>query len=150
MTWDPGPRPEWVRDAIGGRFDAVLAHARDPFDRDALLDEARITTGLDDFGDDPFVEALDVLLASAEDESQLHVVGRWRLRTMLLGLLANRLKLREYVRRDPDVAQESIVAPVVVTGAPRSGTSILHQLLSQDPVHRAPRSWEFWGPTPPP
>src|SRR5690242_21853657 len=76
VTWDPGPRPEWVRDAIDGRFDAVLARARDPFDRDALLDEARITTGLDDFGDDPFVEALDVLLASAEDESQLHVVGR--------------------------------------------------------------------------
>ncbi|HEY7135248.1 MAG TPA: sulfotransferase [Acidimicrobiia bacterium] len=150
MTWDPGPRPQWVKDAIDGRFDAVLARARDPFERDALLDEAHITTGLDDFGDDPFVEALDVLIASAEDESRLHVVGRWRLRTMLLGLLANRLKLREYVRHDPEVMTEPIVAPIVVTGAPRSGTSILHQLLSHDPAHRAPRSWEFWCPTPPP
>jgi hypothetical protein len=33
--------------------------------------------------------------------------------------------------------------PVFVTGLPRSGTSILFELLAQDPQFMAPANWEF-------
>jgi len=151
VPWDPGPRPTWVQDIIDGRgapFVAAVADA--PLTRDVLLDEARVRTGLGDFGDDAFVEALDVLLASANDEARFHVVGRARFRETIVHHLANRLRLREHVRRDPGVVDEEIAAPLVVTGSPRSGTSILHQLLAQDGRHRAPLAWELWCPTPPP
>jgi hypothetical protein len=37
-----------------------------------------------------------------------------------------------------------------VTGTGRSGTSILHELLAQDPAHRVLLSWEALHPCPPP
>jgi len=37
---------------------------------------------------------------------------------------------------------------VVVTGPARSGTSILHELLAEDPNLRAPRAWEMAHPLP--
>jgi hypothetical protein len=41
-------------------------------------------------------------------------------------------------------------APIFVTGTGRSGTSILHELLAQDPRHRVLLSWEALHPCPPP
>ena len=149
MTWDPGPRPKWVQDAIDSPG-PLLEPALAPFDADELMAEARMSVARDDFGPGDFADPLTVLLHSADTDADLHVLGRWRLREMVLRLLTNRLKLAEYVRRDPGVLDEVIEAPLVVTGSPRSGTSILHQLLARDPAHRAPLAWEFWAPLPPP
>ena len=41
-------------------------------------------------------------------------------------------------------------APLFITGLPRTGTSILHELLAQDPAHRAPLHWEVRHPCPAP
>ena len=154
-AWSPGPRPEWVTVANAGGVDPLLAAARAPLRADELCGEAMLLTGLDDFGGpdsggDDFREPLEVLLHSAETEADLHLVGRHRFRETVLRLLTGRLRLREYARRDPGVLAERVAAPVVVTGSPRSGSSILHQLLALDPALRAPLSWEFWCPTPPP
>ena len=35
-------------------------------------------------------------------------------------------------------------------GLPRAGTTFLHSLLSQDPAHRSPATWEMRAPSPPP
>jgi len=37
-----------------------------------------------------------------------------------------------------------------VVGTGRSGTSLLHELLAQDPRHRVARTWELLHPCPPP
>jgi hypothetical protein len=37
-----------------------------------------------------------------------------------------------------------------VTGLPRTGTTLLHGLLAQDPASRAPLTWEMMYPSPPP
>ncbi len=152
--WKPGERPAWVQAAIDGLVDPLLEAARERFDADRLCEEAQLTTGLDDFGTDDFGaddfrEPLEIACRSAETEADLHVVGRARFREMVLRLLSGRLRIVEYVRRDPGVLDEQIVAPVVVTGSPRSGTSILHQLLALHPDLRAPLSWVYFLPTPP-
>ena len=46
--------------------------------------------------------------------------------------LCTRLLLVEAHRADPLIADELVLAPVVVTGPARSGTSILHELLELD------------------
>jgi hypothetical protein len=119
-------------------------------DETALLNKACAQTGLDDFGDDSFREALGVLLRSYETEAQLSFVGRICVHSDLVRLLNNRLRLVADRRRHPGIAAEVIRRPLFITGLPRSGTTFLHALLAQDPAHRAPQVWEVMHPSPPP
>ena len=139
MTWEPPARPEWVQAVNAGGILPIAEVAELPLTRDALLAEARAALGMADggmadFGGDDFLEPLDVLLPALEDEAELTVIGRWMTRRFLLRFLEVRLQLTDYVRRDPGVVDEEIVAPWFVTGAPRTGTTILHALLAQDPT----------------
>jgi hypothetical protein len=119
-------------------------------DETTLLNKARAQTGLDDFGDDSFREALRVLLRSYETDAQLSFVGRICVHGDLVRLLTNRLRLIADRRRHPAIAAEVIRRPLFITGLPRSGTTFLHALLAQDPAHRAPQVWEVMHPSPPP
>ena len=91
-----------------------------------------------------------MLLPALEDEAELTVMGRWMTRRFLLRFLEVRLQLAAYVRDDPGVVDEEIREPWFVTGAPRTGTTILHALLAQDPTSRVPEGWELLRPVPPP
>ena len=155
MTWQPAPRPEWVQAVNRGDVLAVADEARLPLERDALLAEARATLGLDGrgaegFGNDAFLEPLDVLLPALEQEAELTVLGRWITRRFLLRLLEVRAQTVAYVERDPGVRDEEITRPVFITGAPRTGTTVLHALLARDPAVRVPEGWELLRPVPPP
>jgi hypothetical protein len=119
-------------------------------DEMTLLNKACAQTGLDDFGDESFREALRVLLRSYETEAQLSFVGRICVHGDLVRLLNNRLRLIADRRRHPGIAAEVIRRPLFITGLPRSGTTFLHALLAQDPAHRAPQVWEVMHPSPPP
>lgn len=155
MTWQPPPRPDWVCAVNTGDVLPIADEARLPFDRDALLAEARATMGLegrgaDGFGADGFLEPLDVLLPALEREAELTVLGRWITRRFLLRLLEVRAQTVAYVRDDPGVADEEVREPVFIAGAPRTGTTILHALLAQEPGTRVPEGWELLRPVPPP
>ena len=119
-------------------------------DEKTLLDKACAQTGLEDFGDDWFREALRVLLRSYETDAQLSFVGRICVHEDLVRLLRNRLRLIADRQRHPAIAAEVIRRPLFITGLPRSGTTFLHALLAQDPAHRAPQVWEVMHPSPPP
>jgi len=155
VVWAPPPRPAWVRAVNAGEILPFGDVAALPLDRDALLAEARAELGLDGhgvdgFGDDGFLEPLDVLLAALEDEAELTVLGRWITRRFLVRLLVVRAQTIAYVRDDPAARDVVIAAPVVVTGAPRTGTTIMHALLAQDAASRVPEGWELLRPVPPP
>jgi hypothetical protein len=115
---------------------------------EALLAEARTTTGLHDFGDDSlssrFQDAVAQIQQAGLDES-----GRQAAASVCLWLLTSRLHFFEDRKRYP-IAQERIVRPLFATGEPRSGTTLLHALLSVDPNGRALRFWELMYPSPPP
>jgi hypothetical protein len=64
-------------------------------------------------------------------------------------LLTSRLEFLEDRNRYP-IADEVIAAPMFVTGEPRSGTTLMHALMSVDPDARALRFWEVMYPSPPP
>lgn len=159
--WDPGPRPAWVQAVNDGLVIPIALEAALPLNRDALIGEAlarqgRAGEGIAAFcapgpgtGED-FIEPLDVALRSLEDEAELHLLGRWMTRRFLLRLLEVRLQICDWVRSDPGVRDEEIVAPLFVVGAPRTGTTVLHALFSADHRHRVPLGWEFLRPVPPP
>lgn len=107
-----------------------------------LLLAAEKAAQLGDFGSDDFRQPLQQLLLSLEEGDKLHPFGRFYIKQMLTGLLVNRLKLVEYWKREPQVLDGKVVAPLVILGLPRTGTSFLFELLAQDPAHRYLTNWE--------
>ena len=115
-----------------------------------LIDAARAATGLDDFGADSFREGLERLVVSADREAGLNAAGRAMFDAQAVMLLSNRLRIEDCYAQAPEIAAEEIVAPVMVLGLPRTGSTALHCLLGEDPRVRVLRSWEAMFPTPPP
>jgi len=117
---------------------------------DALVDQARTTTGLDDLGPDTFRAGLEVLAESAASEAQFNAVGEAAFPGMLVAALANRLRVNDWYTRHPEIATERIDAPIVVIGMFRAGTTLLSRLLDQDRGNRALLGWEAGDSAPPP
>jgi len=118
-------------------------------DEDSLINRAIKKAGSSDFGGDGFREGLRRFLASAESEAELTLLGRLMVQGYVTDNLVNRLKLTEWRKQHDAVAKEKIVAPLFIVGLPRTGTTILHGLLEQDPTNRSPLSWEVQFPVPP-
>ncbi|MFP6638934.1 MAG: sulfotransferase, partial [Myxococcota bacterium] len=144
-------RPAWLLQL--NSFGEKLASGPEsliPLDVQSLLDAACNATGLNDFGSSDFSEPLEVLVHSLETEADLTPMGRMLARGDLSNLLENRLQVVEAHRAHPEIGKQLIEKPVFIVGLPRSGTSILHELLAQDPRLRAPLSWEAHSPWPAP
>ena len=82
-----------------------------------------------------------------KNEAELNFIGQLCIRNDILRLLGNRLQLVEDRKRFPEIADEIIQPPLFITGLPRSGTTFLHALLSQDPANRVPQVWELMYPS---
>ncbi len=121
------------------------------FDLDSLLAEARQrTNGLDDFGPGPFVEPLGLFIDSLANDAKLNPVGQHIAKGRALQHIVNRLNYVKDRRLYPAIAEQKIVKPIFIIGFPRTGTTILHDILAQDPANRAPLTWEVTYPSPPP
>jgi hypothetical protein len=145
----PLGRPEWVaRLNDEGRMwqaGGMLAEMV-PLDERSLLESARRITGLDDFGEDDWREPFGVLLRALEDEAELTLTGRLATRSEILLWLRTRLMLTDLLRRHPEIREQRIKKPIFIAGLGRSGTSILQELLHQDPKLRTPLFWEAYCP----
>lgn len=115
----------------------------------ALMDAARKRTGLADFGDDSFRGPLGRLLDSLAREARLNLMGKLAARQEILQLLVNRLQLQRDRGLWPGIPAQTIAGPLFIIGLPRSGTTLLHSLLAQDPQNRSPLTWEVMYPSPP-
>ncbi len=118
-------------------------------EEDRLLEKAIAQAGSSDFGDDDFREGLRRFLASARSEAKLTLLGRMLAQGYVVGNLANRLRLVDWRKRHPSIEAEEIIEPLFIVGMPRTGTTILHALLEQDPANRSPLFWEVQFPVPP-
>ena len=122
----------------------------DRLDADRLVAEAVALAGVDDFGEDTWQEGLDVLVASLRTEARLHELGVEIAAGDVVAYLANRLAITAWRADHPEIATGAIESPIVIVGQPRTGTTILYDLLAQDPGLRAPLTWEVDRPMPPP
>ena len=116
----------------------------------ALRDKAQRQTGLSDFGGTTFHEPFEILLQSLRDEAQLNARGVFMLHRTMLRLLTNRLRTEQAFADNPALAETPIPRPLYVIGFPRTGTTLLHNLLACDPAARWMRLWEGLYPAPAP
>lgn len=119
-----------------------------PFIADQLIEEAMRATGLDRFDSESFREGLDVYLSDV-NRADYSDAGRARMKANLIELLANRLKTTDYLANRPEVLERPVERPVFVFGIPRTGTTLLSNLLECDPARRSPLTWEIDDPVPP-
>lgn len=97
------------------------------------MNQARKKAGLDDFGDDSFREGLERLTRSLESEA---LTGRAHSRQGNDNRKSRgTLVYLDYRKQRPSVVSAPIVQPLFIAGLPRTGTTILFELLAQDPAH---------------
>jgi len=118
--------------------------------RDRLVAAAIDAAGSDDFGADTWREGLDLYLEALVESAQLNEIGVGVAEEGVVNDLATRLKLEAWRTEHPEVAEQEIRRPIIIVGQPRTGTTILLDLMAQDPDNRAPLSWEVERPVPAP
>ena len=148
-TYVPPPRPEWLAklNEIGALMDGQSVV---PLDEDSLTRQAMRNTGLSDFGEDGWRDRFRVLLEAIEREAKLTFFGRMLTRSDFVIYLEARLRVAELYKQHPEIEDEVIKEPVFIIGFGRSGTTILQELLAQDPQFRSVQRWEALWPVPPP
>lgn len=120
-----------------------------PLVAEQLIEEARLDTGLERFDSDSFRAGLDVYLADL-NAGEPSAAALARLRPNIVQLLSTRLRTTDYLDRRPELLERPVERPVFVFGIPRTGTTLLSNLLATDPARRSPLTWEIENPVPPP
>jgi hypothetical protein len=118
---------------------------------DTLKALASANTGLEDFGDPGRDEGLEALVRSIKEENWAGMTAKAR--SLAVEYLTHHLEIRLKLTADrkayPEIARQRIEAPLIVVGPPRSGSTLLHNLLSLDPANMAPEHWLCSEPSPP-
>ena len=131
---------------VGGKVLQRAGIEPPSLDRESLFAAARRRTGLGNAGDWAIDEPLDRLLKSYRNEARLTALGRITARELVVSLLENLFYLQRELEDAPSVADQPIEAPTFIVGLPRTGTTLLHNLLSQDPDNRVPLTSEVMYP----
>ncbi len=115
-----------------------------------LIDSAMEATGLSEFGGDTFREGLDILVADINADTGRPAEFVARSGGMFTKILCDRLRVVDAIAKRPAVLDAPVPRPVFVFGIPRTGTTLLSNLLAADPARRSPLTWELNDPVPPP
>jgi hypothetical protein len=118
----------------------------------AIIDEACTSTGFSDFDGDSYREGLDVMV----DDVNAGIAKGWYIDSGIKSVhddavhyLRTRLKITDYLVQHPELLERRIERPVFVMGVPRTGTTLMSNLLAADPARRSPLTWEIDDPVPP-
>ena len=116
---------------------------------DQIHQIAMDATGLSDFGDTdyhgPFRRILE---AVDEDLGDRFILGGAEAAMAYLSVaLISRLHTEEGWKKYPAYKGVKITKPLIIVGMPRTGTTVLHKLLSVDPQFQSVPLWLFQRPT---
>jgi hypothetical protein len=131
---------------LGGRTLRRLGVEPPSLDADSLHRAAHRRASLHDYGAWDFAEPLERLLKSYRDEAALTTLGRITVRELIVSLLDNLLRMEAERAANANIEQQRIDAPVFIIGLPRTGTTHLHGIISEDPANRTPSTWEVMYP----
>jgi hypothetical protein len=117
-------------------------------DADRLLADVAAQCGLDDFGDVEIADKLRAYLAAINTEADLSPQGAMGLEALVRQLLTNRLRFHADLARHPEILDEDVSDPIIITGLFRTGTTKLQRMLSADPSVQPLTFWRIFNPAP--
>lgn len=112
---------------------------------EAFMRDSSKVTGLSDFGDERFLEGMRHLMDNV-DTLGFTPLSRQVLRGTFMQGLKNRLQYQDIVARNPEILDIAVDRPVFVLGFPRTGTTVLQNLLALDDNRRGLQFWELFTP----
>lgn len=112
-------------------------------DADHLMSTAMEAANLDDFGDLNFVEPLRQHLAAAGRHISFTKAGLDNFTSGIVNELVNRLRLARDLKRHPEILDEDVSDPIVITGLPRTGSTKLQRMMSTDPANQSLLFWKI-------
>lgn len=115
---------------------------------EGLLAAAQQETGLNNFGCESFRAPFEKLVAALNTEANLNGVGRFMQYQRILNSLKNRLRMEEWIEKNPSILDEQLLPPTVIVGLTRTGTTMLHRILASDSRFHAPLWYEVRNPAP--
>ncbi|MCK5755384.1 MAG: sulfotransferase [Mycobacterium sp.] len=118
------------------------------FRPDDLIEQACHAAGCADFGEAGWREGLDRVCDGLITQARLNALGVEIASADLVRALTHRLQITAWRGTHPEVAAAPVERPIVIVGQPRTGTTILFDLLATDPALRAPLTWEVDNPHP--
>ncbi len=90
------------------------------------------------------------MIKSINEEAQPNPFGSLAVKKLIERTLYDRYKIEQVLAQNSEIEQAEIKEPVFIIGMPRTGTTILHALMHEDPAHRSPLAWECLLPYPVP
>lgn len=115
-----------------------------------VIAAASAQTGLTEIGDPAILEGLERLLKAYAEEARFTERGAQMAHADLVNALAIRMKVEDWLKKHPELLERPIEKPMFVFGLPRTGTTLLINLLHSDPARRSFLRWEAFDPVPPP
>lgn len=112
----------------------------------AVQAAASEATGLDDWGPDDYEERLGVWFDEMNADDNRTQLGRMILFNDCVRYARTRLRMRDLLKRHPEIEDQKIERPIIVIGLPRSGTTHLVNLIAADQRLRSMPLWEGQEP----
>ncbi len=137
----------WIRaiNAVGGALEPVGHPSSDRWWARAQ----RLHPGAGDPTPDTRA-ALDAFTASLNEDAALNFIGKIAAWLDCSRMAGTHLRVEQALRENPQIERTVLPPTVFVLGLFRSGTTILHRLLGEDPDNRTLPHWESFDPTPAP
>ena len=117
-------------------------------EKEYLIKKAEQATGLSDFGDEWFFPNIDVFIASLNSQAKLSSEGYYGAEQMITGALINRLRHKNLIKMNPEILDETVDIKAVLTGLPRTGSTMLHRMLASAPELTSVKWYEAQNYTP--
>ena len=118
-------------------------------DAPKILKQATKKSGFE-FESKSMRDGLECLVQSLQREANLDTFGKFLFKSQIKRAAIQRFKVEKALFDNPDITNQPINKPLFIIGMPRTGTTILHALLSCDNVTRSPLAWECLLPHPVP
>ncbi|MCM8556433.1 sulfotransferase family protein [Sphingomicrobium sediminis] len=93
-------------------------------------------------------DRLDILTQALDEEAKLSPLGRAIAHGQLVRKIRCRIRAEAQWARNPAIRDRKVVAPLIIVGQMRSGTTRLHRLLARDPHFVHTRAYETMIPMP--
>ena len=127
--------------AIGGSFEPVGKPSADIYWERAQR--------LNPDAGDPTTDAraaLTALTESLNQDAALNFIGKIAAWIDCTRMAGTHLRVQQALRETPAIEETPLPDPVFVLGLFRSGTTVLHRLLGEDPQNRTLPHWESFDP----
>jgi len=94
------------------------------------------------------LEPLTLMVKGCESDDSMNMIGRLIYMQWLRGTLRSRAHINRILRENRHLLEKPIHKPVFIIGLPRTGTTLLHSLMAQDPQFKAHMAFEMMYPSP--